>query len=503
MNFKRASGILLHPTSLPSQYGIGDLGPQAHAWVEISAAVGSTMWQVLPLGPTGFGDSPYQCLSSFAGNPYLISPDMLLADGLLDTNDLVNLPQFSQNSTDYGVIIPFKIRLFNQAYDNFQSRAPAALKTYFSDFLEKEAHWLDDFAIFMAIKDSQGGKSWSEWPLSYRIRATSAMQDFHNTHERDIDRHAFYQFLFFRQWGQLRAHAQQKGIQIVGDLPLFVAHDSADVWANPELFFLNDSGQPTVVAGVPPDYYSTTGQRWGNPIYRWEIHAENGYSWWLNRIRAVLRMVDVVRLDHFRGFAGYWEIPAEQDTAVIGRWVTAPGKNLFNKILKSLGELPFIAEDLGEITPDVIELRDRFQLPGMKILVFAFGDDGNHEFLPHNFPANSVVYTSTHDNDTVHGWYESIDSKTQDFTRQYLASDGSDIAWDLIRAAWSSAAVISIASMQDILRLGNEARMNYPGNAGGNWRWRMTEHDMFNDSWQKRLSQMNHLYRPPAAKETN
>ncbi len=501
MKFTRKSGILLHPTSLPSQYGIGDIGPQAHAWIDILATCGSTLWQVLPLGPTGYGDSPYQCLSAFAGNPYLVSPDMLLAEGLLDANDLANLPYFSQDRVDYGAIIPFKIRLLNQAYDHFQQQARDSLKISFANFSDKEAHWLNDFAMFMAIKESQGGKSWSEWPSAYRTRTAKALQEFRQAHERDIERHAFRQFLFFRQWDQLRAHAQQKGVQIIGDIPLFVAHDSADVWANPELFFLTDEGEPTVVAGVPPDYFSPTGQRWGNPIYRWDMHTDNGYSWWLDRLRAVLATVDIVRLDHFRGFAGYWEIPAEEETAVIGRWVPAPGNDFFNNVLESLGDLPIIAEDLGEITPDVIELRDRFQLPGMKILVFAFGGDGNHEFLPHNLPVNSVVYTSTHDNDTVHGWYEICDSKTRDFARQYLACDGHDIAWDLIRAAWSSVAVISVAAMQDILSLGNEARMNYPGEAGGNWGWRLSENDLHNAYWQKRLAQMNRLYRPPARKE--
>ncbi len=501
MKFTRKSGILLHPTSLPSQYGIGDIGPQAHAWIDILATCGSTLWQVLPLGPTGYGDSPYQCLSAFAGNPYLVSPDMLLAEGLLDANDLANLPYFSQDRVDYGAIIPFKIRLLNQAYDHFQQQARDSLKISFANFSDKEAHWLNDFARFMAIKESQGGKSWSEWPSAYRTRTAKSLQEFRQAHKRDIERHAFRQFLFFRQWDQLRAHAQQKGVQIIGDIPLFVAHDSADVWANPELFFLTDEGEPTVVAGVPPDYFSPTGQRWGNPIYRWDMHTDNGYSWWLDRLRAVLATVDIVRLDHFRGFAGYWEIPAEEETAVIGRWVPAPGNDFFNNVLESLGDLPIIAEDLGEITPDVIELRDRFQLPGMKILVFAFGGDGNHEFLPHNLPVNSVVYTSTHDNDTVHGWYEICDSKTRDFARQYLACDGHDIAWDLIRAAWSSVAVISVAAMQDILSLGNEARMNYPGEAGGNWGWRLSENDLHNAYWQKRLAQMNRLYRPPARKE--
>jgi 4-alpha-glucanotransferase len=333
MKFNRASGILLHPTSLPSRYGIGDIGPHAHAWIDILATCGSTLWQILPLGPTGFGDSPYQCLSAFAGNPYLVSPDMLLAEGLLHANDLTNLPTFPQDRVDYGAIIAFKINLLNQAFDHFQYQAPESLKTAFLIFLEKEAHWLSDFAIFMAIKESQGGKPWSEWPAALRTRAPKALQEFEQSHARDIERHAFRQFIFFQQWEQLRTHAHQKGVQIVGDIPLFVAHDSVDVWANPELFFLTEAGQPTVVAGVPPDYYSPTGQRWGNPIYRWDVHTQNGYKWWLDRLRAVLATVDVVRFDHFRGFAGYWEIPAEQETAIIGRWVRAPGKDFFNNVI--------------------------------------------------------------------------------------------------------------------------------------------------------------------------
>jgi len=499
MKFKRASGILLHPTSLPSRYGIGDIGPQAHAWIDILAACGSKLWQTLPLGPTGYGDSPYQCLSAFAGNPYLVSPDMMLADGLINANDLANIPTFPEDRVDYGAMIALKIRLLNQAFDRFQAQGPESLKNAFADFMTNESHWLDDFALFMAIKESQGGKPWSEWPASLRTRVTKALNEFKETHTRDIERHAFWQYLFFSQWEELRTHARQNNIEIIGDIPIFVAHDSADVWANPELFFLTEAGQPTVVAGVPPDYFSPTGQRWGNPIYRWDIHRQDGYSWWLKRLRAVLATVDIVRLDHFRGYAGYWEVPASEETAVHGRWVPAPGIDFFEHVQQALGELPIIAEDLGEITPDVVELRDRFQLPGMKILVFAFSGDGNHGFLPHNYPVNSVVYTSTHDNDTVHGWYQISDEKTRDFARQYLACDGSDIAWDLIRAAWSSTAIIAVATMQDVLSFGNEARMNRPGEAGGNWCWRMTEDDLQNPTWRRRLTKMNELYRPPTA----
>ncbi|MBL7163779.1 MAG: 4-alpha-glucanotransferase [Anaerolineales bacterium] len=509
MKFERASGILLHPSSLPGAYGIGDVGPKAHEWIDFLAAAGSSLWQVLPLGPTGYGDSPYQCFSAFAGNPYIISPDALLTEGLLTLDDIRDRPSFPVERVDYGAVIPFKVKLLKRAFDRFRSGSHPNVNEEFKAFREAEAHWLDDFALFMTIKEAHGGGSWVDWPAPLRSRETIALKSFGDAHADDIERYAFWQYLFFWQWANLREHANKKGVQIIGDIPIFVAHDSADVWSHPELFYLDDEGQPTVVAGVPPDYFSPTGQRWGNPLYRWHLHAKDGYAWWLDRLSAVFSLVDIVRLDHFRGFAGYWEIPAEQETAENGQWVPGPGADFFKAIEKALGNppdeksgathlssqgtLPIIAEDLGEITPDVIELRDRFKLPGMKILVFAFDSDAENEFLPHNFTPNSVVYTGTHDNDTTCGWYERADEKIRDYARRYLARDGRDMAWDLIRAAWSSVAVFALAPLQDFLNLGNEARMNYPSKPSGNWIWRMSPRDL-TDSLRARLKETNILY---------
>lgn len=500
MQFERSSGILLHPSSLPGPYGIGDIGPQAHHWIDFLAETGCRLWQVLPLGPTGYGDSPYQCFSSFAGNPYLISPAALLAEGLIHANDLVDAPQFRTDKVDYGAIIPWKLGLLDRAFTRFQHTASQELHQALRVFQSQESHWLEDFALFMAIKESQGGNSWVGWPVPLRDRHPQAIQDFRDSHEIAIQRQSFRQFLFFRQWRTLRTQAHEKGIQIIGDIPIFVAHDSADVWASPGLFFLDGEGSPTVVAGVPPDYFSETGQMWGNPLYRWDIHAEDGYRWWMSRMRAVLSLVDVVRLDHFRGFAGYWEIPAGEETAIKGRWVPGPGAGFFQTVSDTFGQLPIIAEDLGEITPDVTALRDRFQLPGMKILVFAFDSDAANEFLPHHYSSNYVVYTGTHDNDTALGWYQRVTDKERDFARRYLARSGDDIAWDLIRAAWSSTAVYALSPMQDLLSLDNRARMNYPSQPSGNWTWRMREGDL-SEGLKSRLREFNELYERVKSKE--
>ncbi len=493
MKFERSSGILLHPTSLPGSYGIGDIGPKAHEWIDFIAASGCSLWQVLPLGPTGYGDSPYQCFSAFAGNPYIISPDALLSDGLLTYDDIRDRPSFLADQVDYGRVIPYKTKLLNRAFDNFKSSSHPQIRKAFQAFWKTESHWLDDYALFMTIKETHGGGSWVDWPAPLRKREAAALKSFKAEYANDVERQAFWQFLFFQQWSVLREYTKERGIKIIGDIPIFVAHDSADVWANPDLFFLDDKGQPTVVAGVPPDYFSPTGQLWGNPLYRWDVHAKSDYQWWLDRLRAVFSLVDIVRLDHFRGFAGYWEISAEEKTAENGRWVPGPGAEFFEVVEKSLGSLSIIAEDLGEITPDVVELRDQFGLPGMKILVFAFDSNEENEFLPHNYTPNCVVYTGTHDNDTTHGWYERTNDRIRDYARRYLARDGHDIAWDLIRAAWSSVAVFALAPLQDLLGLGNEARMNYPSKLGGNWIWRMSPRSL-TDSLQARLTDINRLY---------
>ena len=495
-SFSRSGGILLHPTSLPGSYGIGDLGPQAYGFVDWLASTGCHLWQVLPLGPTGFGDSPYQCFSAFAGNPYLISLDALLEDGLLTEDDLAELPGFGASRVDFGRLIPWKLGLLQKAFSRYSS-ASKGLRKEFEQFQKENASWLDDYALFMSLKEANGGGAWSGWEESLRKRKKSALAKARKDHAENILRHSFYQFLFFRQWEKLRAYTHEKDIKIIGDIPIFIAYDSADAWAHPDLFFLDEDSLPAVVAGVPPDYFSATGQLWGNPLYRWDVHKESGYAWWLDRFRSVLQFVDVVRLDHFRGFAGYYEIPYGAPTAETGQWMTGPGKAFFEAVSREFtepgdGTLPIIAEDLGVITPDVVELRETFHLPGMRIMQFGFSGADN-PFLPHNYVTNCVAYTGTHDNDTACGWFESAPDDERKFALRYLRSDGSDFAWDLIRGIWSSVAVYAIAPMQDVLSLGPEARMNYPSRLGGNWEWRMTEADM-SEAAAERLRELNELF---------
>ena len=496
MKFNRSGGILLHPSSLPGPYGIGDIGPQAHRFVDWLVATGCTLWQILPLGPTGYGDSPYQCFSAFAGNPYLISFEALIEDGLLTQADFAELPGFNARLVNFGELIPWKLDLLQKTFSRLAS-ASNDLHDEFERFRANNSAWLDDYALFMSLKEANGGGAWSGWDESLRKREEAAIEKARADHQQDILRHSFYQFLFFRQWKKLRGYANERGIRIVGDIPIFIAYDSADAWANPDLFFLDENSLPTVVAGVPPDYFSATGQLWGNPLYRWDVHTASGYTWWLERFRSVLNFVDVVRLDHFRGFAGYYEIPYGAPTAETGQWMTGPGKDFFTTVSRELGgsdseTLPIIAEDLGVITPDVVELRETFNLPGMKILQFGFSGADN-PFLPHNYPANCVAYTGTHDNDTALGWFETAPKDERKFALRYLDSDGSDFAWDLIRGVWSSVAVYAIAPMQDVLGLGTEARMNYPSRLGGNWEWRMQEEDM-SQTLAERLLEFNELY---------
>lgn len=495
-SFERSGGILLHPTSLPGPYGIGDLGPQAYGFVDWLVSTGCNLWQILPLGPTGYGDSPYQCFSAFAGNPYLISFDALLEDGLLSPDDLAELPDLNAARVDYGMLIPWKLDLLQRAFSRLPS-ASGELRGEFDKFRKENAAWLDDYALFMSLKEANGGGAWSGWDKSLRNRGKTALAKARKEHAENITQHSFYQFLFFRQWQRLRAYVNERGIKIIGDIPIFIAYDSADAWAHPDLFFLDDDSLPTVVAGVPPDYFSATGQLWGNPLYRWDVHRESGYAWWLERFRSVLQFVDVVRLDHFRGFAGYYEIPFGAPTAETGQWMTGPGKDFFTTISRDLmeagkGTLPIIAEDLGVITPDVVELREKFHLPGMRILQFGFSGADN-PFLPHNYVTNCVAYTGTHDNDTACGWFDSAPEEERKFALRYLKSDGSDFAWDLIRGIWSSVAVYALTPMQDVLSLGTEARMNYPSRLGGNWGWRMQEEDM-SPALAERLRELNELY---------
>jgi len=491
MKFERASGVLLHLTSLPGRYGIGDLGPSAHHFIDWLADSGCKLWQVLPLGPTGYGNSPYQNFSAFAGNPYLISPDFLLDEDLLLPDDLENLPNFPTEKVDFSRVIPWKLNLLERAFLRFQSAPKPALREY-NRFCAANASWLSDYALYMALKEAYGGGSWASWPDPLRRRDKTALMETNDRHIEAVERFSFYQFIFFRQLAALREHAHQRGIKIVGDLPIFVAYDSADVWTRPEMFKLDKNDKPLAVAGVPPDYYSPTGQLWGNPLYRWDTIKEAGYDWWIARIRALLAMVDIVRLDHFRGFAGYWEIPANSSTAEHGSWQPGPGDDFFKVVESTLGALPSFAEDLGEITPDVVALRDQFDFPGIKVLQFAFSGPDN-AYLPHNFPSNCVVYTGTHDNDTALGWYKAAPKQMRDFALRYLSTNGKAFHWDLVHAAWSSSANTAIAPMQDLLGLGTEARMNYPGTLGGNWIWRM-EKKALTDELGDKLVEMNYLY---------
>jgi 4-alpha-glucanotransferase len=488
----RGSGLLLHPTSLPGRFGIGDLGPAAYTWVDTLVRAGQKWWQVLPLGPTGYGDSPYQCFSAFAGNPYLVSPESLVQDGLIAAADLANL-HFPEDRVDFGPVIEFKVWLLQRAWERFKAGAAAALKPEFEAFRDEGASWLEDFALFMAIKDAHGGASWLGWEKALVQRQQAALDKARRELADGMRQHQFRQFLFFKAWRALKAHANTQGVRLIGDIPIFVSSDSADVWAHPELFQLDADRQPLAVAGVPPDYFSKTGQLWGNPLYDWEALKAVGYDWWVERFKATLGQVDLVRLDHFRGFEAYWRIAAGMPTAEIGAWTPGPGADFLTNLSETLGGLPLIAEDLGVITPGVEALRDDFHLPGMKILQFAFGGATEDRFLPHTYEHNCVVYTGTHDNDTTRGWYEAATEPERDLFRRYTARDGTDVAWDFIRLAWSSVADLAVAPLQDLLSLGSEARMNLPGRASGNWAWRFRA-GLVTPVLVARLAEMTEMY---------
>jgi 4-alpha-glucanotransferase len=500
----RACGLLLHPTSLPGPDGIGTLDGHLEQWLDFLAAAGQTYWQILPLVPTGYGDSPYAGLSAFAGNPLLIPSETLVELGLVPRQRLHERPPFSEQRVDYGAVITWKQRLLAEAFERFAAAAPDAWRADFEAFCAAEADWLTDYALFRALKDAHGGRAWHTWPPELRDRKPAALEAARRNLSTAVASHQFQQWLFFRQWQRTREACHRRGIRIIGDAPIFVAYDSADVWANRELFKLDAEGRPTHVAGVPPDYFSATGQLWGNPLYRWQRMADTGFGWWLARMRHLFRLVDVVRLDHFRGFAACWTIPADAPTAATGRWVKTPGRKLFTAMRRAFGVLPIIAEDLGVITPDVVALRDAFGFPGMRVLQFAFGGDPNNQDLPHNYVPNAVVYTGTHDNDTTVGWYASRPGvgSTRDaegiereraFCRAYLNTNGAEIHWDFIRAAYASVAHTAIVPMQDVLGLGSEGRMNLPASERGNWSWRCRRED-FTASAAKRLRELAYLY---------
>jgi 4-alpha-glucanotransferase len=473
----RASGVLLHVTSLPSAYGIGDLGSAAFSWVDRLHDAGQGWWQALPVGPTGFGDSPYQSPSSFAGNGLLISPDSLIEDGLVRASDCVG-PAFSAVSVEYEKVVPFKVRVLETAWSRFCGGVRPDLRPGFEQFCQDHARWLEDYTLFRALKTRYNDTSYLDWPRELVQRSPAALARARRELADHIDRVRFAQFLLFRQAERLKHYAHDKGVRLIGDLPFFVSPDSSDVWANPELFLLDDQHRPSVVAGVPPDYFSADGQLWGNPIYDWEALRQARFRWWIDRFRALLTHVDAIRLDHFRAFAAAWHVPAGAATARTGQWVPGPGAGFFRAVRRSLGSLPFLAEDLGLITPEVDALRDRFQLPGMRVLQFAFDGDADNPYRPENYVSNTVVYTGTHDNPTARGWYEDLPDEERQNLCAYLdrsAVDRAEVAPELMRLAWSSVAALAIAPLQDVLNLGNEARMNVPGRAEGNWRWRCTD----------------------------
>ncbi len=478
----RGSGLLLHVTSLPSRYGIGDVGPEALKWIDRLAAAGQSWWQSLPLGPTGYGNSPYQPLSSLAGNELLASPDWLMEDGLLRPSDC-QARSFPDGEVDYDVVIPFKHQLLEKAWANFQAGSRSDLRAAYEQFSNDQAHWLDDYALFRALKDKFRGAYYLEWPPELLQRDPAALENVRRELADQVGLARFVQFLLYRQADRLKTHAQEKGVKLIGDLPFFVSPDSSDVWANPELFLLDEQRRPRFVAGVPPDYFSAQGQLWGNPIYNWKALRETGYRWWIGRLRALLTHVDVIRLDHFRAFAAAWHVPAGAATAQVGNWVPGPGAEFFNAVQKELSDLPFIAEDLGMITRDVYALRDQFQLPGMRVLQFAFDGHSDNPHLPQNYVSNTVVYTGTHDNPTTRGWFEDLpEDQRQNLWKALKRPAGTtrDAAPELMRLAWTSQAALAMAPLQDLLNLGKEARMNVPGRSEGNWRWRCTE-DMLND----------------------
>lgn len=470
----RTSGILLHPTSLPGRYGIGEIGHEAYRFVDFLVTTGQQLWQVLPLGPTGHGNSPYLCFSSMAGNPLLISLEQLRDRGLIDAADLENLPDFPAEHVAFDQIAPLKLKLIEKAAERFHAQASPEDRQAYQHFCQQSAFWLDDYAFFMALKRAHNGASWAEWDPAIARRQPEAVEHWHAKLAEDIAKYKYKQFEFHRQWADLKRYANERGIEIIGDIPIYVAHDSVDVWAYPDNFMIDPKTlQPAEMAGVPPDYFSATGQLWGNPTYNWKTLRDTQFHWWLMRIRAILDYVDLIRIDHFRGFQAYWAVAEGETTAMNGQWIEAPGTEFFELVKQELGSLPILAEDLGLITPEVIELRDRFEFPGMKILHFAFGSDSKNLYLPFNFPQNCVVYTGTHDNDTTVGWFNQLEEYERNRLQMFLGCfSGAGIHWDLIRVAMMSIADRAIIPMQDLFGLGSESRMNTPGKADDNWSWR-------------------------------
>jgi 4-alpha-glucanotransferase len=492
---RRSSGILLHITSLPSPYGIGDLGKEAYKFVDFLRDTKQSLWQILPLNPTEsfYANSPYHGTSAFAGNVFIISPELLLEEGLLEKGDLQNIPQFSEDKVDFESVIPFKKQLYEKAFNRFKSKK----STYdFEEFCSNSAQWLEDFALFVSLKDKLG-RSWGDWPEDLRDRDLWTLNSAINELSDKIQKEKFLQYMFDKQWKTLKRYSNERGIRIIGDIPIYVDYDSADAWTNPELFKLDENKRPYAVSGVPPDYFSATGQLWGNPVYDWEKLQKRGYDWWIKRFERALELTDIVRIDHFRGLVAYWEVPSEEKTAINGKWVDVPTYEFFGALLKRFVSLPVIAEDLGIITPDVKEVMKYFGFPGMKVLLFAFGDDNpQNPYLPHMYEQNCVVYTGTHDNNTVRGWFEheaTEEEKRRVFKYLGHAIQAGEINWEFIRLIMDSAADTVIIPIQDVIGLGVEARMNVPSTVQGNWRFRFSW-DQVSDSMKEKLLEITKKY---------
>jgi len=487
---QRGSGVLCHITSLPSPYGIGDLGPGAYAFTDFLAASRQKIWQILPLNPTDLAsdNSPYHSCSAFAFNPLLISPDLLIEDGLLTWSDVESIPDFAKERVEFDRVIPFKKKILSVAYERFKERSDTQ---EFESFCAEHSFWLDDYALFVTLKSGFQGLPWNKWPPEIKRRHTAALKSAQTRYHDEVQRELFHQYIFWKQWRRLKRYCYGKGIQIIGDMPIYVVHDSSDLWTRPELFQLDGNGRPSVLAGVPPDYFSQTGQLWGNPLYRWDRMKKTRFDWWIGRVAHNLSLYDWVRIDHFRGFVGYWEIPAKEKTAVKGRWVKAPALDFFTTLKKRFRTLPLIAEDLGIITPDVKEIMILFGFPGMKVLLFAFGDDNpDHPYLPHTYEKNCIAYTGTHDNNTVKGWFQ-MEAKPEERKRlfQYIGRTATDddVHWELIKLGAVSEANNFIVPVQDIVGLGEEARMNRPATKQGNWRWRLRP-DMLTSNLAEKLA---------------
>lgn len=474
MRFPRSSGTLVHPTSFPSNYGMGDLGHEAYDFINYLETTGQTVWQVLPLGPVGYGNSPYASYSAFAGNPYLISPDKLEEKGYISSRELSNAALPVTVQADYEGAYQKKDKLYRKAFKNYQSSKTGDDEKKLKNFKKRNSYWLEDFTLFMACSISNNRDTWNKWEKGLAQRKPASLDKARKTFAEDIEYHTWLQFEFFEQWNTLKDYANSKNIRVVGDIPIFVDHNSADVWSHPEFFAVDKQGNRQLVAGVPPDYFSETGQLWGNPLYKWKALKKDNFSWWVERFKQMFDLFDAIRVDHFRGFDEYWEVKASEETAINGKWVKAPGIDLFTTIKNEIGSLPIIAEDLGLMTQGVEDLRDQFNFPGMKILQFAFDSDSGNNFLPHNYPQNCVTYTGTHDNDTTIGWYQSAPEVEQHRAREYTRSDGSEIQWELIRLGMLSVADQAIFPLQDFMDLNSSHRMNTPGTVGDNWMWRYT-----------------------------